>query len=510
MAEYFTAMVELEHVLQVEIEIANHIKEYIGKERDRLAKLEALITNMAPHSESGSQDLQRHLENPINAYHLVKRFSVDWDEDVIDLIYNENSNDLQLLMDGYLNDLPDHEDLEGSARALFRLQDTYNLVPANMTRGQINGVKDTIKLTAHECFEIGRTAIEDGDFYHSVQWMEESLSLLREEDPKSMDEADILAQLSLSLFEQGSIYHAKNITKLWLSLQPDNSFAQERLTEYEEAISELQMQRNDNVGSMNDSKVLKNDNDNDKSVKNDTKIYEALCRGEKPVQLLDSHRLTCQYQYWHPMFYLIPLREETLNFDPWIVVYHQFITDEDIANIKSVATPRLQRSNVIGQADGKRKTHRQRISKHTWLEHEASPVVTKINRRITALTNLSVDTAESLQVANYGIGGHFVPHFDFASNDSIIDPYDGNRILTAILYMSDVQAGGSTVFVQAGVEVKPEKGACGVWYNLKASGEKDFSTGHAGCPVLVGSKWIATKWYHERDQEFNRPCDLTP
>ena len=55
--------------------------------------------------------------------------------------------------------------------------------------------------------------------------------------------------------------------------------------------------------------------------------------------------------------------------------------------------------------------------------------------------------------------------------------------------MTDVEAGGFTVFPQIGVKLKPEKGACAVWYNLKASGEGDYSTRHAACPVLTGNKW---------------------
>jgi len=31
-----------------------------------------------------------------------------------------------------------------------------------------------------------------------------------------------------------------------------------------------------------------------------------------------------------------------------------------------------------------------------------------------------------------------------------------------------------------------------------------------GCPVLIGNKWIANKWIHERGQEFRRPCSLDP
>ena len=37
--------------------------------------------------------------------------------------------------------------------------------------------------------------------------------------------------------------------------------------------------------------------------------------------------------------------------------------------------------------------------------------------------------------------------------------------------------------------VTPPQGDAAYWYNLFKSGEGDYSTRHAGCPVLVGSKW---------------------
>jgi len=33
------------------------------------------------------------------------------------------------------------------------------------------------------------------------------------------------------------------------------------------------------------------------------------------------------------------------------------------------------------------------------------------------------------------------------------------------------------------------QGTAVFWYNLFASGEGDYSTRHAACPVLVGNKW---------------------
>lgn len=76
--------------------------------------------------------------------------------------------------------------------------------------------------------------------------------------------------------------------------------------------------------------------------------------------------------------------------------------------------------------------------------------------------------------------------------------------------MTDVTAGGLTVFPQIGAKVRPYGKSMAFWFNLKASGEGDYLTRHAGCPVLTGSKWVANKWIHERGQEFTRPCNLNP
>lgn len=55
--------------------------------------------------------------------------------------------------------------------------------------------------------------------------------------------------------------------------------------------------------------------------------------------------------------------------------------------------------------------------------------------------------------------------------------------------MSDVIAGGGTVFPLINVSLWPVKGAGAFWFNLYASGVGDLRTKHAGCPVLIGSKW---------------------
>lgn len=72
--------------------------------------------------------------------------------------------------------------------------------------------------------------------------------------------------------------------------------------------------------------------------------------------------------------------------------------------------------------------------------------------------------------------------------------------------MSDVEKGGATVFPYLKVKVPARKGTAAFWYNLKVSGDDDYYTRHAACPVLLGSKWVANKWIYEFGQTFRRPC----
>ena len=70
------------------------------------------------------------------------------------------------------------------------------------------------------------------------------------------------------------------------------------------------------------------------------------------------------------------------------------------------------------------------------------------------------------------------------------------------------EIGGATVFPRSGARVEAKRRSAAFWYNLLPSGEGDFKTRHAACPVLFGTKWVSNKWIHMVGQEFRRPCSL--
>ena len=99
---------------------------------------------------------------------------------------------------------------------------------------------------------------------------------------------------------------------------------------------------------------------------------------------------------------------------------------------------------------------------------------------------------------NYGIGGFDHAHYDF--NEALLNSSEwvsnmlSSRLATFMIYLTDVELEGATVFTRLGVAVRPVRNAAIFWYNFNASAMPDVESPHAGCPVLLGQKWVANKW----------------
>ncbi|XP_072034347.1 prolyl 4-hydroxylase subunit alpha-2-like [Amphiura filiformis] len=191
------------------------------------------------------------------------------------------------------------------------------------------------------------------------------------------------------------------------------------------------------------------------------------------------------------------------------------VTDHEINLIKERALP-LMRPSKIGSTSGGETTvnNEIRVSNIAWLWEvfDKADELGKILPRVEDCSNLKTghDASEALQVANYGLGGHYHPHLD-DQTEGVQEGHQGmgKRIATVLYYLSDVEAGGATVFINAGIRVPPVKGSAVIWYNYLKNGELDRQTLHAGCPVLMGYKWASNLWIREHAQVFRRKCGLT-
>ncbi|XP_054839211.1 prolyl 4-hydroxylase subunit alpha-1 isoform X2 [Eublepharis macularius] len=514
--DFFTSIGHMTDLINTEKDLVTSLKDYIKAEESKLEQIKKWAEKLDKLTETATKDPEGFLGHPVNAFKLMKRLNTEWSE-LENLVLKDMS-------DGFISNMtiqrqyfPNDEDQTGAAKALLRLQDTYNLDTDTLSKGNLPGVKHKTFLTAEDCFELGKIAYTESDYYHTELWMEQALKQLDDGEVSSIDKVSVLDYLSYAVYQQGGLDKAMTLTKQLLELDPEHQRANGNM-KYFEYIMTKEKEANKSFAKTNDeaeeeSKTQKKGPSKDYLP--ERQKYERLCRGEGVKMTPRRQRkLFCRYYNGnrHPKYILGPVKQEDEWDSPRIVRFHEIISDEEIETVKELAKPRLSRATVHDPQTGKLTTAHYRVSKSAWLSGYENPVVARINSRIQDLTGLDVSTAEELQVANYGVGGQYEPHFDFGRKDepdAFKELGTGNRIATWLFYMSDVAAGGATVFPEVGASVWPKKGTAVFWYNLFPSGEGDYSTRHAACPVLVGNKWVSNKWIHERGQEFRRRCSLS-
>ncbi|XP_050346722.1 prolyl 4-hydroxylase subunit alpha-1 isoform X2 [Nymphalis io] len=531
-AELYTAISDVEPLLDTHLRIIEELEEYIEKEEKRIDVLKSHLKVYQIEHEKAMEDIPNYLGNPINAFTLIKRLTTDLDfiEKKIE-IGSEYVKNTSLISDNEFTPYPSLEDLTGAAQALTRLQETYHLDVNDLAEGILNGViyRDEstpvfnnqsiaifTSMKSDDCYELGRVLYNEKDYKNALAWMKLALEKYPEDDELyNFTDVDILEYISFCYYLLGDIRNALNWTSKLLKLDPSHERAKGNIPHYQDALFKRQSDHTTKLRGDTGQPTVETKEEDEKpkeptKYEKERKVYESLCRGEMEIPRAISKRLTCRYLTEnHPFLRLAPIKMEYVYLDPDIVVFHEVLNEDEIYEIMMMARPRFRRATVHDPKTGELVPAHYRISKSAWLKDEEAPVVENLSRRIADFTGLSMTSAEELQVVNYGIGGHYEPHFDFArKQESAFENFSGNRIATVLFYMSDVAQGGATVFTELGLSVFPQRGAAVFWLNLHPSGEGDLATRHAACPVLRGSKWVCNKWIHQGGQELIKPCDL--
>ncbi|XP_035002019.1 prolyl 4-hydroxylase subunit alpha-1a [Hippoglossus stenolepis] len=510
--DFFTSIGQMTDLLFTEKDLVTSLKDYIRAEEDKLEQIKKWTHKLDVLSAAATQDPEGFLGHPVNAFKLMKRLNTEWAE-LESLVLMDVSDAFISNLTIQRQHFPNDDDQTGAAKALMRLQDTYQLDTDTISTGELPGSSSATwhqsRLTVDDCYDLGKVAYSEADYYHTEVWMVQALKQLDQgETSSAMDAVTILDYLSFSVYQQGELERALEFTKRLLELDATHQRANGNLKYFEYQLSKQKKMEEAEGRQTRETRVPPDD------YLPERKSYEQLCRGEG-IRMTPRRqsRLFCRYydNNRHPRYVIGPVKQEDEWDHPRIVRYHDIVSDKEMQKVKELAKPRLRRATISNPVTGVLETAHYRISKSAWLGAHEHPVVDQINQRIQDITGLDVSTAEDLQVANYGVGGQYEPHFDFGRKDEP-DAFEelgtGNRIATWLLYMSDVQAGGATVFTDVRASIWPKKGTAVFWYNLFPSGDGDYRTRHAACPVLVGNKWVSNKWIHERGQEFRRRCGL--
>lgn len=154
-------------------------------------------------------------------------------------------------------------------------------------------------------------------------------------------------------------------------------------------------------------------------------------------------------------------------------------------------------------ADGsiKRVVNTGRTSVNAWCQAPCSEdeLVRGVASRLNDMLEFPNENSEYFQLLKYKQDEFYGIHHDYLSISR--DRQEGCRILTAYLYLSNVEEGGGTRFDKLDLTVMPKLGRILIWPSVldESPHDKDFRTTHTALPVEEGVKYGANSWYHQRD-----------
>lgn len=156
--------------------------------------------------------------------------------------------------------------------------------------------------------------------------------------------------------------------------------------------------------------------------------YYTGCRNQFPKQ----NKLVCRYNTTTtPFLKLAPLKLEEVSLDPYIVLYHNVISDKEIEEMKGLID---KLNNGWTDLDESREL----VNRLVWLTKESS-FRERLNLRITDITGFNVNETRGLQIANFGVGGQFKPHHDYFTERILKWNITrlGDRMASIIFYVSN-------------------------------------------------------------------------
>jgi prolyl 4-hydroxylase len=188
---------------------------------------------------------------------------------------------------------------------------------------------------------------------------------------------------------------------------------------------------------------------------------------------------------------------------PRVILFGGLLAPEECDQLIELSRGKLARSSVVNAATGSYDVHPHRTSAGTHFARGENELIRRIEARISELVEIPVERGEPLQILHYQPGGEYKPHFDYfdpaqPGNEAVLK-HGGQRVATLVMYLNDVEAGGSTVFPEVGLDVLPRRGHAVYFAYTTEEGQLDKRSLHGGSPVGAGEKWIATKWFRQRD-----------
>ncbi|XP_041452407.1 prolyl 4-hydroxylase subunit alpha-2-like [Drosophila obscura] len=489
--EFVTSKADRMELLLLDRELISNLVQYTEELQNKVHVLQRFAMAMSIPIEAAKGREEEYLSNPLHSFRLIRHMHEDWRQLEKFMRQPGGQDQINFLKEKTM-ELASREDAEDATEAIYRIVRTYDVQAADIVQGLIDGVQYNGSISAIDCFSLGTLHFQWGEYDKAAQFLSFSLEMV---EPEYYSVYDVLGFASSEVF----MLLARCLVEMDLEDDARTTLmAHPSLADHSERLLTLYT----NTRHVQVSEELKPDL---------TEQYNQICRSSHQNK---PSRLHCRYNATTtPFLRLAPLRMEELSLDPYIVVYHNVLSDAEISEVVRIAEPLLVRSSVYIVEKEKSKKSTARTSLGAWIpDHDDKmdvsgwPLVERFLRRIRDMTGMKINEQQYMQLIKYGFGGHYDLHFDYFNSTRKITQAMGDRMATVLFYLNDARHGGSTVFSHLQLKVPSERGKVLFWFNMRGeTHDLDTQTIHGSCPVIDGTKTVLSCWIKELDQMFIRP-----
>jgi hypothetical protein len=201
---------------------------------------------------------------------------------------------------------------------------------------------------------------------------------------------------------------------------------------------------------------------------------------------------------------------ETIHDNPLVVFRDSVLSPVECQYLINLAKGQVNRAKV--SLDEESTVIPGRSGGNLWLRYKDDPNVKAIGERIAAIVGIPLSNAESMQILHYGPGQEYRGHFDAYDLTTLRGQrcctYGGQRLVTALIYLNQVDEGGETIFPKLGIKVASKQGRLAVFHNTTEDNTKPHPGSlHAGAPIIKGEKWAFNIWFHTRPMREKQDFD---
>ncbi|XP_059173656.1 prolyl 4-hydroxylase subunit alpha-2-like isoform X2 [Physella acuta] len=472
-SEMFTSSNKVQRMVMDEERMLGELKLFIDQKYDWLKKMSIFYFDRLRDVKFRDDSLEGHdLYHPNTMYLAIQKFANDYSP----VLGNNLQNFLNIQRESGQIFLADKDDIAGARKSLVILQVVFKMSALDMARGDYLGFQGP-PLKSNDAILIGARAFSEEHFNECIEWMNASITLYNSTDSTSLATIpEITAVMGRAYLRLGDRARAEQIYDEVKLLEPAG-----------DEVGALGHELNNQVEFEFEFEPP------DETFQN----YSRLCRLENRHHIPDPNnpRLVCRYRETLLPYYRF--KEEILSVAPFVSVIYNVISDAEGDHLKGFVSDKLQRGQIQGI---KAIASDIRTSDLAWIGDQMSGQVSNISKRIGYITGLDTSQRKPDGLTSAE---------DFQNPPPWVKR-SGHRLATFLIYLSDVQRGGSTVFPKIGIAVAPVKNMALFWYNFDPAYEVDLLTKHGGCPVLYGHKWICTKWIWTYGNTLRRRCGLTP